>query len=62
MRELCSATTGTGGAPVNERAEIDGKVALHFAAMLNQRDLLDVLLAAGADTSIPDNRGWTPLH
>ena len=40
---------------------LEGKSALHGAAMYALEEVVDVLLAAQASVDIADSRGWTPL-
>lgn len=40
----------------------DGRTALHFAVAIGRSDLVELLLAYGADPDIPDKDGYTPLH
>ncbi len=40
----------------------DGATALHYAALENQREMVDLLMAAGADINIPDEEfGAAPI-
>ena len=39
-----------------------GDTALTYAAALNQPEIVDILLAAGADPTVDTNEGMTPLH
>jgi ankyrin repeat protein len=38
-----------------------GKTAVWFAAMMGHTRIFDMLVKAGADKSIPENHGKTPL-
>lgn len=40
----------------------NGRTALHFAVAIGRLDLVELLLAYGADSDIPDKDGYTPLH
>lgn len=40
----------------------DGRVALHHAALVDDLELAQRLIAAGQDPSAADNQGFTPLH
>ena len=42
--------------------ELLGFTALHFAAMFCSYDAVQALLSRGADASVADAKGWTPLH
>ncbi|MNN69875.1 Ankyrin repeat protein [compost metagenome] len=48
------------GVPVDAAAQ-DGRTALMLAAMFNRREILDYLLAQGADPTQQDARGATAL-
>lgn len=48
------------GADVNATAE--GVAPLHWAALWGSRELVEVLLAAGAELHQRDEQGFTPLH
>ena len=37
------------------------RTALHVAASEGTKDMIELLLALGADPALRDNRGWTPL-
>jgi ankyrin repeat protein len=50
------------GADPNAAGESDGKTALHFAAMLGNRQMVDALLAKDANPNARDALGKTPLH
>jgi len=47
------------GAKVNE--SVKGGTPLHYAVQLSRTDLVTILVANGADLTIKDNRGDTPL-
>ena len=49
------------GASVNQ-LDRDGNSALFVAATFSKPESVWLLLAAGADTSVRGQRGWTPLH
>jgi ankyrin repeat protein len=61
IRELLDA-----GATVNRQTD-EGNTALHFAidvngeANLNSREVIELLVAAGADLNLRQHYGWTPL-
>jgi len=57
LRELLA----TPGADINATNQ-DGKTLLHIAAGMEKNNSIQVLLEAGACTSIRDNNGNTPLH
>ncbi|KAJ6781910.1 hypothetical protein PWT90_09879 [Aphanocladium album] len=46
---------------INQQDEY-GRTALHYACKLKRVELIEALLALGADMSIKDNNGRTPLH
>lgn len=48
------------GADVN--AESDPGAPIHLAVLLNHTEMVDVLLAAGADLTVEDDEGRTPLE
>jgi signal recognition particle protein len=51
------------GGPVLARTVDDSRrTALHFAAALNKAELVQRLLAAGAEVDLADKEGYTPLH
>ncbi|KAI0921800.1 hypothetical protein AcW1_004325 [Taiwanofungus camphoratus] len=43
-------------------ANVEGKTALHIAALRGNEDLVRMLCDLGADFDLPDNEGNTPLH
>lgn len=48
--------------PALTAAKKDGATALHYAALENQREMVDLLMAAGADINIPDEKyGAAPI-
>jgi len=49
------------GANVNYQRQLDGFCALHFSAQKRDADMIDILLNAGADTSLKNDDGKTPL-
>jgi hypothetical protein len=49
------------GAPV-DGVSSDGRTALHFAVMVNELPMVEVLLAAGARPDLADAFGDVPLH
>lgn len=49
------------GAPPNGREGLNGHGPVHQAAHANSLEVVDILLAAGADPSAPDGQGVTPL-
>ena len=50
-----------GGIDINKR-DAEGNTALHYTCMKGYRDIVSMLLKAGADAAIPNNRSETPLH
>lgn len=50
------------GADPNAPPDFDGGTSLHWAASCGRRDLIELLLARGADVHRLDNDGCTPLH
>ena len=50
------------GADVNARDGFDGMTALHNAVWGNKREIIELLVASGADVDAKDDRGWTTLH
>jgi len=51
------------GGPVLARTVDESRrTALHFAAALNKAELVQRLLAAGAEVDLADKEGYTPLH
>ena len=49
------------GADVNMKDDARGKTPLHFAAGNGQKEIVESLLAAGADVNAKMNNGMTPL-
>lgn len=49
-----------GGLSVNQQS-VEGNSALYFACFWGQYDIVDFLLKKGADFTVPNNRGETPL-
>lgn len=49
------------GADANYQRQLDGFCPLHFAAQKRDIEMVDILLAAGADTSLENDDGQTPL-
>ena len=49
------------GVSPNGREALNGHGPLHQAARANSTEVVDILLAAGADPSAPDGQGVTPL-
>lgn len=49
------------GVSPNGRETLNGHAPLHQAARANALEVVDILLAAGADPSAPDGQGATPL-
>ena len=47
---------------MNEVDESSAKSALHVAAEINSKGLVDFLMACGAHLDVIDGRGLTPLH
>ena len=47
--------------PANARG-VDGDSALHLACLYGHEQLVDLLLARGADVNAKDDSGSTPLH
>jgi ankyrin repeat protein len=58
---LVSMRLGLGEVDVNGR-DYQGRTPLHIAAMRGHKQIVEVLLARGADPALCDNDGWTPLH
>lgn len=50
------------GVPVNAETSLDNDTALHYAVRNKRPDVVQVLLAAGADPNIENTRGFSPLH
>lgn len=50
-----------GGIDLNRR-DAEGNTALHYVCREGYRDLAVLLLDKGADASLVNNRGETPLH
>ncbi|MEE2614333.1 MAG: ankyrin repeat domain-containing protein [Verrucomicrobiota bacterium] len=50
------------GTDVNARDGFDGMTALRNAVWGNKREIIELLIASGADVDAKDNDGWTPLH
>ena len=51
----------SGGADVNGQ-DLFGRTALHYAAVLDSSEMLELLLAKGATANGQDSNGNTPLH
>ena len=49
------------GADVNYQRKLDGLTSLHFASQKRDDEMVDILLAAGADPSIRNDDGKTPI-
>jgi ankyrin repeat protein len=52
---------------IANKAKVDAKdknnrTPLHFAAMLGQKDVMELLIANKADINAKDVKGWTPLQ
>mmetsp|Transcript_34218 Transcript_34218/g.57458 ORF Transcript_34218/g.57458 Transcript_34218/m.57458 type:complete len:895 (-) Transcript_34218:258-2942(-) len=58
----CIKALVQGGADVDAPGGTDGCTALHLACRTDQPDVAKLLLFLGADPSIKDVRGRTPLH
>ncbi len=59
----CAALLIAAGADVDARSANDFSVLpLHSAVAGNHRDVVEALLAAGADVNATQARGYTPLH
>jgi ankyrin repeat protein len=41
---------------------MDGWTPLPFAAGNGHKEIVELLIAEGADVNVKDNNGWTPLH
>ena len=50
------------GADVNEQTDRHGSTPLYCAAARCNKTIINLLLEADADCTIPDNNGRTPLH
>ncbi|KAG0124854.1 ankyrin repeat-containing domain protein [Tuber indicum] len=50
------------GFDVNERCQTLGRTPLHFAVLANSEEIVEILLAAGADPNVKNNAGSAPLH
>jgi cytohesin len=50
------------GADVKFKYEKNGITALHMAASICNKELVDLLISKGADVNSKDNTGTTPLH
>lgn len=46
----------------SEEIDRDGRSPLHYAALEDDRVLVQELVAAGADVDLADLTGMTPLH
>lgn len=49
------------GADVNRRVDYSGDTALHMASRWGLIDIIQILLEHGADITVSNNEGWTPL-
>ena len=49
------------GADLNIQRKMDGNSALHFAVIKQYPEIVDLLLIGGADPSLKNNDGRTPL-
>jgi ankyrin repeat protein len=61
-REAVLALLRTFPAPVNAKGERAGQTPLQWAAYRADKDLVELLLAKGADVNVKDDIGQTPLH
>ncbi|MHC4526735.1 MAG: ankyrin repeat domain-containing protein [Planctomycetota bacterium] len=50
------------GADVNQKGFLQDMTALHLAVDFRNRDIFEVLIASGAEVSVKDENGRTPLH
>ena len=48
-------------APTSDPGHVYGETALHFAAAKADKEIIEMLLSAGADKSVLSSRGHTPL-
>ncbi|KAJ2772545.1 hypothetical protein IWQ56_001332 [Coemansia nantahalensis] len=49
------------GVNVNSQNKMNGRSALHWACVRGNQAVAELLIRAGADTSVADNKGQTPL-
>jgi cytohesin len=50
------------GVDVNAKTKTYGRTPLRWAAWGGHKEIVELLIAKGADVNAPQNGGWTPLH
>jgi cytohesin len=50
------------GVDVNAKTKTYGRTPLRWAAWGGHKEIVELLIAEGADVNAPQNGGWTPLH
>lgn len=61
QKGIVQAFLKKGGIQLDKR-DVQGATPLHYASAKGSRDIVKLLLDAGADPSIPDNQSRTALH
>ncbi|KAJ1801231.1 hypothetical protein LPJ59_000445, partial [Coemansia sp. RSA 2399] len=51
-----------GGVNIDGQNKVNGQTALHWACVRGNSDAVELLVRAGADTTIKNNKGQTPLE
>ncbi|KAJ2853799.1 hypothetical protein GGI22_004725, partial [Coemansia erecta] len=51
-----------GGVNIDGQNKVNGQTALHWACVRGNLDAIELLVRAGADTTIKNNKGQTPLE